>query len=270
MNTLFSALGVAAWKPVLGALLLPPAPLLLLILVGGWLLLQRRRVTGWLLVLAGTTAVWLSACSGVADLLTSALLHPPPALGSAQINRLRSEVAARKRLTIVVLGGGRDTLAPEYGTANLTPHALERLRYGVWLARETGATLGFSGGVGWGDAPGPPEAEVAARIAASQLGLPLTWTEDQSRDTRENAVRSVALLERAGIERVVLVTHGWHMQRARRLFEAAAAGKIEFVAAPMGLAPLAIGSALDWLPSAEGFERVRAVAHECLGRLAGD
>jgi uncharacterized SAM-binding protein YcdF (DUF218 family) len=72
------------------------------------------------------------------------------------------------------------------------------------------------------------------------------------------------------VTRAVIVTHGWHMPRALRLFEAAAGGKIEFVAAPMGLATITQGGAVDWLPSAEGFERVRMVLREGLARLAGD
>ena len=68
----------------------------------------------------------------------------------------------------------------------------------------------------------------------------------------------------------VLVTHGWHMPRVLRLFNQAARGKIEFVAAPVGLAPITRGGATDWLPSAEGFERVRLVLREGLARLAGD
>ena len=152
----------------------------------------------------------------------------------------------------------------------MRPRSLERLHYGVWLARETGATLGFSGGVGWGDRSGPTEAEVAEHVAAKDFGLPLKWTEDDSRDTRENAIRSVALLEQAGVRRAVLVTHAWHMPRALRLFNAAAGGKIEFIAAPIDLAPLTRGGAVDWIPSAEGFERVRYVLREGLARLAGD
>lgn len=269
MNNLFSLLGIETWKPVLTALLLPPVPLLVLMLVGTRLV-RPRRGPGWMLVLLGALGIWLSACSGISALITRGWLHPPPALNAEQIAQLRSEVKARQALTIIVLGAGRDNYAPEYGSSNLPNLSLERLRYGVWLGRETGASVGFSGGTGWADNGGPAEAEVAERIAAKEFGLPLKWIEDQSRDTRENALRTVALLERAGIKRAVLVTHGWHMPRALRLFAAAAAGRIEIVPAPMGMAPLTRGTALDWLPSAEGYTRVRQVLRELLGRAAGD
>ncbi len=269
MNQLFSLLGIESWKPVLTALLLPPVPLILFVLVGARLMLPRRGL-GWLLVLLGALGIWLSACAGIGTLLTRTLLHPPPALGSPQIAQLRSDVKARQALTIVVLGSGREAYAPEYGSASLRRLSLERLRYGLWLGRETGAPVGFTGGVGWSDPVGPSEAEVAERVAAKDFGLPLKWIEDQSRDTRENAIRTVALLKKAGVSRAVLVTHGWHMPRALRLFESAAAGQIAFVAAPLGMATLTQGPVLDWLPSAEGFERVRLVLRESLARLGGD
>jgi len=269
VNELFSLLGIEAWKPVLTALVLPPVPLLLLVLIGARLILPRRGL-GWLFVLIGTLGIWLSACNGVGSLLTQFLLRPPPALSADAIAQLKADVKARQPLTIVVLGGGRDAFAPEYGRSTLRPRSLERLHYGVWLARETGATVGFTGGVGWGESSGPTEAEVAAHVAAKDFGLPLKWTEGDSRDTRENAIRSVALLKQAGVTRAILVTHAWHMPRALRLFDAAAGGAIEFIAAPIALAPLNRGGAVDWIPSAEGFERVRLVLREGLARLVGD
>ncbi len=269
VNNLVSLLGIESWKPILAALLLPPVPLLLLILVGARVMWSRRAL-GWLLILLGTAGIWLSACTGFGALLTQHLLNVPPPLSREQVVKLRADVKAYQALTIVVLGGGRDLLAPEYDISGLPPLALERLRYGAWLARETGGMLGFSGGSGWGDPGGPPEAEVAERIAAKEFGIPLKWVEDQSRDTRENAGHTVALLGQAGIKRVVLVTHGWHMPRALRLFEDAAAGQIAITAAPMGLASITTGTALDWLPSARGFERVRFVLHEWLANLAGN
>ena len=269
MNGLVSLLGIEAWKPVLAALLLPPVPLLLLVLIGTRLVLARRGL-GWLLVLLATTGLWLGACSGIGALLGRTLFKPPPALTSAQVAQLRADTKARQGVTaIVVLGGGRDMLAPEYGTADLRARSLERLRYGVWLARETGLPLAFSGGVGWGGSGGPAEADVAERIAAKEFGAPLKWVENESRDTRENALRSVALLERSGVRRIVLVTHGWHMRRAASWFEGAAAGRIEILPAPMGLARQSQGQILDWLPTPEGFTQVNLVLREGLALLAG-
>ena len=268
MNSLLTLLGVESWKPVLTALALPPVPLLLLMLLGARLILSRRGL-GWLLVLLGAVGIWLSACTGVSEWLSRAVLHPPPALSKDAIARLKTEAKAQPGVTILVLGGGVDAQAPEYGGASLSRLSLERLRYGVWLARETGAPLAFTGGTGWASEGGTSEAEVAERIAAREFGLPLKWIETQSRDTRQNAIRSVALLRKSGTTRAVLVTHGWHMPRALRLFDEAAAGTVEFVPASMGMADSSELPALDWIPSARGSEGGRHVLREMLGRVAG-
>lgn len=270
MNGLLSLLGIESWKPVIAALVLPPVPLLLLVLVGARLLLARRGL-GWLLILLATVGLWLGACTGIGALLGRVLTKPPPALTSAQVAQLRADAKARQGITaIVVLGGGRDTLAPEYGTADLRPRSLERLRYGLWLARETGLPVAFSGGVGWGSAVGPAEADIAERTAAREFGVPLKWVENESRDTRENALRSVALLKRSGVTRIVLVTHGWHMRRAVGHFEAAAAGQIQIVPAPVGMAAVASGRVLDWLPTPDGFARVNLELREGIAMLVAD
>ena len=166
-----------------------------------------------------------------------------------------------------MLGGGRESHAPEYGLPSLKAPTLARLRYGLWLARRTGAPVGFTGGVGWAQAAGPSEADIAARVATEEFRHPLAWIEGDSRDTRGNAAGTVALLRRARVGEAVLVTHAWHMPRALRLFDAAAAGSIRFVAAPIGLGR-GDGGALDWIPSAEGHELVRNVVREALARWA--
>jgi uncharacterized SAM-binding protein YcdF (DUF218 family) len=268
VNSLFVLLGIESWKPALGALLLPPVPFLLLVLVGARLILPRRG-WGWALVLLGVAGVWLSACTGAGRAMEQLLLRVPPALTLGRIAQLKAESAAGST-AIVVLGGGVEDFAPEYGVSSLSFASLERLRYGLWLGGKSGLPVAFSGGVGWADRQSAPEAEVAAGIAAQEFGHPLRWTEAQSRDTQENARNTVALLERAGVTRIVLVTHGWHMPRAKRAFDdAAAASGVRIDAAPMGLARGSEAAGLDWLPSTGGFMRVRRVLHEVVGGAAG-
>jgi uncharacterized SAM-binding protein YcdF (DUF218 family) len=268
MNSVLALMGIETWKPVLSALLLPPVPFLVLMLLGARLILPRRGL-GWLVVIFSVAGLWLSTCGGTGQWLSWWLLKPPAALSAEAISEIKTAVRAKQAVAIMVLGAGMEPLAPEYGISNLKPMAIERLRYGLWLQRETGAPVGFSGGLGWAQPDGTPEAQVAARIAAQEFGRPLKWTEEASRDTRENALRSVALLKAAGIQRIVLVTHGWHMPRAQRVFEEAAAGALKIQAAPMGLAAPAQTRLSDWLPSASGFMRVNNVLHELLGLLVG-
>ena len=265
MNELFYTLGIESWKPLLSALLLPPVPLLVLVLAGARLM-YRRRLLAWLMILVGVLGVWFSCTTALSRGITLWLLRPPPALMESQITELKRA----PKTAIVVLSGGRRLLAPEYGVSTLRSRSVERLRYGLWLGRETGLPVAVSGGVGYGAPPGPSEAEIAARIAEREFGRPLRWTESESRDTRENAARSVTLLQQQGIEQIVLVTHSYHMPRAMLNFERAAAGKnLRLLAAPMGMPASGPLHASDWLPTSDGFEANRLALHEWFGRLAG-
>lgn len=268
MNSLLATLGIESWKPFFSVLLLPPVPFLVLVLVGARLILPRRGL-GWFVLLIGVTGLWLSTCAATGHLLTQWALKPPAPLSLAGIAELKDAAKARRPVAIVVLGGGVEALAPEYGVSNLLPAALERLRYGMWLQRETGLPVAFSGGVGWGVHDVQAEAQVAARVAAQDFGRPLKWTEDTSRDTRENAIRTVTMLRADGITHIVLVTHGTHMPRALRAFETAAGGSIRIQPAPMGLKGRQRWHALDWFPSASGYAEVSRAVHELIGLAAG-
>ncbi len=265
MNELLFTLGIEGWKPVITALILPPLPFLVLIIAGARVMF-RRRLLSWSLILLGVAGVWLFSTIAVGQAMTFWLLQPPRPLSESEIGDLKKA----PKTAIIVLGGGRRLLAPEYGLSTLHPRSIERLRFGIWLSRETGLPLGFSGGVGNGALPGPSEAEIAARIADREFGRPLRWQEGESRDTRENALRTVALLQPQGIEQIVLVTHAYHMRRALGDFQKAIGGaRIKLVAAPMGVPSTGRLRALDWLPSPEGLEDNWLVMHEWIGRLAG-
>ena len=273
MNSIVSALGITAWKPVLTALLLPPVPLLFAIVIGAWMMRPRPGASarrGMWLVMAGVLGLWLSACLGLASALQAQLLEASPALSATRLAELKSQAPGKPGIAVVVLGGGAEPYAPEYDSGSLSRDSLERLRYGLWLGRQSGWPVAFSGGLGWAARAGEPEADVAARIAREDFQQPLRWVENTSRDTRENAALSVALLKNAGVTRIVLVTHGWHMQRARALFEgAAAASGLRIEPAPMGLAESSQLPVLDWLPSSDGFRQTRLVLREWLGWRLG-
>lgn len=271
LNELFYQLDIAAWKPVLTALLLPPMPFLSCMLLGAWAL-RRWRSAGWWLVALGGAGIWFSCTEVAGDALQRAWLGPTPALTALELRRLGPGGSSAQKSAIVVLGGGRESFAAEYGDANLNPYSLARLRYGLWLARQTTLPVAFSGGVGHAQPEGSSEADIASHIARSEFGQALKWTEGRSRDTRENAAFTVALLRPAGVKRIVLVTHGWHMPRSVRAFEQAIAqsgGGIDVLAAPMGMSYGGSRPVLRWLPSAEGFSTTRHVVRETLGLLSG-
>jgi uncharacterized SAM-binding protein YcdF (DUF218 family) len=270
MNELFMSLGLESWKSVIAALVLPPAPFLLMAIIGARLMF-KHRLTAWFLVLTSCTCLWLLCTEGAGILLQEWLLKPPPPLTVQQVSELKKS----PKTAIMVVGGGRRTFAPEYGVTTLSWRSVERLRYGIWLSRETGLPVGYTGGIGHGGAPGQSEAESAARIADKEFSRPLRWQESESRDTRENAGRSVALLRPQGIEHIVIVTNDYHIRRALRNFEAAAQGQagsakpIRITAAPMGQPTDGRLQWVDFLPTARGFDRTWVVFHEWLGNLSG-
>ena len=267
MNELLLTLGLEGWKPLLTTLLMPPVPFLLLTLAGARLMFHRRLLA-WIMLLLGTLGIWLSCTSAIGQLLNQGLLQPPRALNRGDI----AELKRAPRTAVVVLGAGRWALAPEYGVSTLKAGSVERLRFGIWLSRETDLPLAYSGGIGHGAPDGNTEAEIAARITQREFGYKLRWQEGRSRDTRENALFTVAMLQAEGIEHIVLVTHDHHMKRGLRNFARAVSAD----SAPMRLTAAALGVraggpmlASAWLPTVEGFEQTRAVLHEWVGLLAG-
>jgi uncharacterized SAM-binding protein YcdF (DUF218 family) len=272
VNEIFQSLGIESWKPVLAALLLPPVPLLVLVLVGARLILWQRFL-GWMVVLLSIVLLWLGACAGVGEGMQRAFMSQPPPLSADRLAALnKAAVGGKPGVVVLILGGGREAFAPEYGVASLSQASLERLRYGVWVSRETGAPMMFSGGLGHASEPGKTEADVAADIAQREFLRPMRWVETKSRDTRENAQYSAAMLRDLDVQQVVLVTHGWHMPRALRAFKEAAAhekAQWEIVPAPMGLGSAVERPALRWIPSGEGSQIVRAVLREKFGWWLG-
>lgn len=240
-------------KPILAVLALPPGGPLLLALLG-LLLLARRPRTAVLLLAAGIGSLWVLSCQAVALLLAQ---HALPL-----VQPLRDDGLAPVQ-AIVVLGGGVVPHAPEYGTAQLGSASIARLRYGAWLARRAGKPLGFAGGVGWSSigTAAPAEADLARELLATEYGLPLTWVDNRSRDTRENALEMARLLRSSGMTRVALVTDSWHMPRAAAAFSAAG---LQVTPAPMGFPVAGERPVLQWLPSVGGLALSRTVLREWL------
>lgn len=246
-------------KPILTALVLPPAGPLLLALFGVAVGV-RRRAWGLFLVMMALLALWFLSCHAVGVLLAGRLLPLSPAAQVAQVQQVQA---------IVALGGGVDATAPEYGFAQPGPHTLQRVRYAVWLARRTGKPLAFAGGIGWAGIGTATESEgaVARRLLKEDYGMEVRWLDDRSRDTRENAARMAELLLPAGVRTIALVTDATHMPRAAGHFRAAG---FTVLPAPTDL-PVAAGKPLlEWTPSTHGLKLSTQVLREWLGnRVAG-
>ena len=237
-------------------------PLAFLPLLGllGLVLMTRRKRVGWVLSGVAFSALWLLSCQGTAVWLARAALPQFPPVTALQLKNAKIQA-------IVVLGGGMYPQAPEYGTAQPGPATLTRLRYGIWLSRQTGLPVAFSGGSGWaaGTAVPNPEADVAARVAQQDYGFTLRWLEDQSRDTAENAQFIALLLKRDGVARIALVTDALHMPRAMVEFERTG---LTITPSPTGFVLPTKSGLLQWLPSTDGLRDSSRLMHELLGLAA--
>lgn len=254
MNELTHAL--AAW-------LLPPTGALPLLLLAWWLK-TRRALLARVLFLLGLMAIWLGSTELGAQWLQGQLVGNTGVLAPQRLAERPAQQTA-----IVVLGAGADALAPEYQGPQLKPLSVERLRYGIWLARQCACPMLMSGGVGRDKRRGPiTEAQLAGALAREQFGFQIRWLEDRADDTRGNARYSAALLRDTGITRVVLVTHEVHMPRAMRAFRAALPADVDLLPAPVDVTL----PGLEWrdaLPSSSGMARARYLGYEWLGWVAG-
>ena len=247
---------LASLKPLVTVLLMPLVSLPLTGLLGLALVARRKRA-GWLLCIFAFAALWLLSCQAVVVWLAQTVLPQYPPATALQLKT--GQVQA-----IVVLGGGTLPQAPEYGIAQPSTSTTARLRYGIWLAKQSGLPLAFTGGSGWaaGSIAKTTEAEIAGRVAQEEFGYTLRWLEDKSRDTAENAALTALMLKRDGIERIAVVTDALHLPRAM----------VEFERTGLGLTPVPTAyvlptksTLLQWLPSAEALQDSTRLAHEVLG-----
>lgn len=258
-------------KPILTALILPPAGPLLLVFIGIGLGMcmgmgrgtsSRAKIKGALkktstgLILTGSLVLWTLSCEDTAVWMSKHFLPQFEPVSTTQLSAAQA---------ILVLGGGTESFNPSYAGPELASNAYDRLRYAGYLSKLTGLPIVYSGGIGWGDkTQGPSEAQVAAATLKRDWNIELKYAEGASRDTRENANLSYAAFSPKGIKSVALVTHAWHMPRASRNFREAG---FTVIPAPMGFVLHSGSAVLDALPSEEGLQDSRWILKEWLGLL---
>lgn len=150
----------------------------------------------------------------------------------------------------------------EYGGDTVKPFTLERLRYGARLARQLKKPVLVTGGAP--DGPGETEGQIMRTVLEREFRVPVRWVEDRSRNTRENALFSATLLGEAGIRRIYLVTHGWHLARAMPEFR-----KAGFQVVPAGTGYKLHGDVelFDFIPNAQALLNSYLASHEWIGRV---
>lgn len=241
---------MSAWEltNLTARLLLPPGLLIVLALIG--LAMVRSRVRfGPGLVTASVLALYVFSMPVVGRLLVQSLETPynDPARNTGGG-------------AIVILGGG-NSHAPEYGSAAVSVWTLERVRYGAYLQRKIGKPILMTGG----DSArlGMSEAETM-KVAARELGANVKWLESASNNTLENARLTQQVLYKANIHSVYLVTHAWHMPRAQKAFERAG---LQVIPAPMGYRTSPRLKVLDFVVSASALNDTYIFFHEVLGSI---
>jgi uncharacterized SAM-binding protein YcdF (DUF218 family) len=101
-----------------------------------------------------------------------------------------------------------------------------------------------------------------ARTLQQDYGLTVRWVEMQSNTTLENARYSAAMLKKAGISRIVLVSQGWHLRRALPFFQAQG---LNVLPAPTGFVRYD-GAGLAWyLPTGRAMQECHSALREWLG-----
>lgn len=233
-------------RGLVGTLAVPPVSLMLAVMLGGLAALRGARIGAWVAALAGALLLALSTplVSGLLLLSLDAPARPtapPPA-------------------AILVLGAETRT-GPD--GADVGPLTLERLRRAADLQRETGLPLLVTAGV---TAPGaPPLAELMRRTLEESFRVPVRWVEPVAHNTAENAARSAAILAPEGIASVLLVTHAWHMRRARA--EVGRAGLVAWPA-PVRAERIPDGRPNDWMPRPDHLAMSWFALREWTGLLA--
>ncbi len=212
-----------------------------------------RRRLGRALFAVGLVALSLLSTPYVGSLL----------LGSLQVHKALGPNPQMEDIgAIVVLGAGVYREAPEYGAETPDSLTLERIRYGAKLHRDLGLPLLVTGGSV--RPSGRPVGVVMQESLEQDFVVPVKWVETESKNTFENAKSSSQILGLAGITKVYLVTHAWHMRRAKGVFEAAG---LQVVPAPMGFVSSPGPELGDFVATPAGLVMSYYAVHEGVGLL---
>lgn len=239
------------FKKIISALVLPPTSLILLALAGLWISRNRPK-TGRILATLSLAILLILSLPATGNALLQSLETSQP-ISKAQLVDMQA---------IVILGGGKNNEAPEFGNEDTVNRwTLQRLRYGAYLQEQTDKPILVTGGGLFGERP---EADAMAETLQRDFHVKDIWTEDQSKDTAENAAYSATILKQHGIERIAIISQAWHLPRAITLFEQQ--GLIVYPA-PTGYTHDDNEPVIRWLPKASALDKSSIALKEYLGRL---
>jgi uncharacterized SAM-binding protein YcdF (DUF218 family) len=263
-----------AVRNLISELLTPPGIWIVWVLLMLFLI-KKHELIKKALIMVGLVMIWVTSTNYFAVQFTNLagywLTWPAPLPEENMLSDLtKSGTQLNHQLqAIIILGGGRRKGAIEvptdYHQQDLSSDSLQRLRYGARLAKQINLPILVTGGApDKTDLKDLTEAQVMKIVLEKEYSISPKWIEDQSNTTQENALRSSEILKKDAIQSIYLVTHFWHMPRAKAVFENQG---LKVVEAPMGFYQKKAFTPLDFYPSTEGFQRTRWVWHEILGNL---
>jgi uncharacterized SAM-binding protein YcdF (DUF218 family) len=234
-------------------LLVYPLGLSVLFLVGA-LLWRKRTVLATGLVATAAAILWIASMPRFSGWIMSTLESEWPAASAIQ---------APQADAIVLLGGMTRGVVPGADLPDLSGSA-DRLFHAAALYRAGKAPLLLLAG---GNAEGYEPEAVSMRRILRVMGVPghAMLLEVQSRNTRQNASYSAAILKSRHARKILLVTSAYHMRRAKLEFERQ--GILVFPAATDYQVVEAPPSLLDWLPSAGSLDQATRAMKEYLGLI---
>ncbi len=211
----------------------------------------RRRAAVTVLLLS-VSLLWITSTRKAAEFVMWSLeRHYPP----IAVQDMPSAEA------IVILGGTTRGIVPGTGMPDLDD-GVDRIIHGARLFKAGKAPIILLSG---GGMPGyPSEAErMAELLRLMDIPAESLVPETESRNTRENGIKTQRILEQQGIRKVLLVTSAYHMRRAQAIF------------AELGIASIPAAtdyrlverppSPLDWLPHGGNQKMITTGIKEYIG-----
>ena len=246
-------------KSVIESCILPPGLYVILLLWVFVLLRRHKIISGFLLLLIISSLFVVSVPWGAKKLIT-----PLESCKALNLTTVKSDFVDAG--VIVVLSGGKEYNAPEYGSAVVNSSTLVRLHYASRLAKQVALPILLSGSGDYHDS-GTSDAALMKDIMMRDFAVQQEYLlEEKSHTTRENAKFTAVMLKEKNITKVFLVTNAWHMPRAIMAFESAG---VKVIPAPTDfyVLPTQMSAWMLWVPQLSAFAHSYIALHEYIGIL---
>lgn len=236
-------------------ILIPPSGLIILLVLGLFFWLIRLRKTAAFCILIATVSLYLISTPFMARKLIDPLQYQHEVL-----KEIPEDAQA-----IVVLSGGRSPIAREYMNLDtVNGHTLERLRYASRLAKVHQLPVMLVGGSVNDERQS--EATLMQHVLETDFGVQASLLEEKSKTTFENARFAKKILKESSINKIILVTHAYHMPRAMWCFK------------DVGLDPIpaptvfykrntSVPELKDYIPNVGALKQSRTALREYIGKI---